>query len=186
MRNRTRASRTIVLRTLLIGAAAVAPLLAAASPAHAAAGTVTNVGGHLVIVSTTANNSMKVNLTGSNLSVVNTLTAISAGGTCVQVDPKTVRCPAAGVADISASLGPGTDVFTNNTALPSLVFLGSGADFFEGGSGRDQVKGGDGNDQMRGNGGDDTLLGSSGTLDRASGGPGNDACTAEVEDTCES
>ncbi|MCK2220288.1 hypothetical protein MF672_041785 [Actinomadura sp. ATCC 31491] len=185
MRNRIRAVRVAGLRALLVGAAAAAPLLALAGPAHAA-GTVSNSGGRLVISSTTTNNAVTVSVSGSNLLVTNTLTTLSPGGTCVQVNANTVRCPAAGVADMSAVLSSGSDVFTNNTALPSLVFLGDGADFFIGGSGRDQVNAGSGNDSMSGNGGNDTLLGGAGTGDRASGGSGTDACTAEIEDTCES
>ncbi|MFG1612249.1 hypothetical protein ACGFI3_05800 [Nonomuraea wenchangensis] len=185
MRNRIGAVRAMGLRALVVGAAAAGPLFAVAGPAHAA-GTVDNSGGRLVISSTTTNNAVTVSVSGTNLVVVDTLTTLSPGGSCAQVDAHTVRCPSAGVADMSAVLGPGSDVFTNNTALPSLVFLGDGADFFQGGSARDQVSGGGGNDRMSGNGGDDTLLGGAGTTDRASGGSGADACTAEIEDTCES
>ncbi|MEU6792101.1 hypothetical protein ABZ907_10410 [Nonomuraea wenchangensis] len=185
MRNHIGAVRALGLRALLVGAAAAAPLLAVAGQASAA-GTVDNSGGRLVISSTTTNNAVTVSVSGSDLVVVNTLTTLSPGGSCTQVDSHTVRCPSAGVADMSAVLGSGTDVFTNNTALPSLVFLGDGADFFQGGSQSDLVSGGGGNDRMSGNGGDDTLLGGAGTSDRASGGPGADACTAEIKDTCES
>ncbi|MEW9548301.1 calcium-binding protein [Nonomuraea sp. NPDC050783] len=183
MRNRIRAARTIGLRTLLVGAAAAVPLLAVAGPAHAA-GTVSNTGGRLAISSTTTNNAITVSVSGSNVRVVNTLTTLSPGGTCTQVNANTVQCPAASVSDMSANLSSGTDLFINNTSLPSLVFLGNGGDIFQGGSNQDLVNAGGGNDRMTGNGGDDTLLGGLGS-DTASGGTGTDTCTAETEDTCE-
>ncbi|GAA1702809.1 hypothetical protein [Nonomuraea bangladeshensis] len=184
MRNRIGAVRAMGLRALLVGAAAAAPLLVLAGPASAA-GTVDNSSGRLVISSTTTNNAVTVSVSGTNYAVVNTLTTLSPGGTCTQVDSHTVRCPSASVTDLSAVLGSGTDLFTNNTALPSLVFLGDGADFFQGGSQGDLVSGGGGNDTMNGNGGDDTLLGGAGTSDRATGGPGTDTCTAEIVASCE-
>ncbi|TYB70997.1 hypothetical protein FXF51_00715 [Nonomuraea sp. PA05] len=184
MRNRIGATRTTGLRALLVGTAMAVPLLAFTGPAHAA-GTVSNSNGRLAITSTTTNNAITVSVSGSNFRVSNTLTTLSAGGSCVQVNANTVDCAAFSVSDMTANLSSGTDLLINNTSLPSLVFLSSGGDIFQGGSGQDLVNAGSGNDTLTGNGGNDTLLGGLGS-DRATGGAGTDSCTAEVEVTCES
>jgi hypothetical protein len=75
-----------------------------------------------------------------------------------------------------------TDIFHNNTGIPSEAYGGDGYDYLYGGSGddvlkgedgRDTLEGGDGNDELRGGDDKDTLSGGEGR-DEMYGGPGRD------------
>jgi hypothetical protein len=67
----------------------------------------------------------------------------------------------------------GNDMFTNNTAIASTAYGGSGDDVLRGGSGNDVLHGEEGNDKLYGRGGDDKLYGGAGN-DGLYGGLGND------------
>lgn len=77
------------------------------------------------------------------------------------------------VAKIRVTLGNGTNSFTNNTALPSLVTGGTGNDLMQGGSGKDIFSGLSGHDRLFGRNGADTLVGGDG-VDTIEGGDGDD------------
>ena len=81
--------------------------------------------------------------------------------------------PAARVSSIRATLGNGTNSFTNNTTLPSIVAGGTGTDVMTGGSGKDIFSGFGSTDRLFGKGGPDTLLGGD-SPDQLEGGDGDD------------
>jgi subtilisin family serine protease len=80
--------------------------------------------------------------------------------------------------------GPGNDQLAGGPG-DDLLRGDGGNDSIAAGSGNDRVLGGPGNDQLNGSRGADVLIGSTGR-DRANGGRGSDACSAEVEQSCES
>lgn len=81
--------------------------------------------------------------------------------------------PAARVSSVRATLGNGTNSFTNSTSLPSIAIGGTGIDTMNGGPGKDIFTGMAGPDRLFGNGGPDTLVGGAGA-DRLAGGDGDD------------
>ena len=68
----------------------------------------------------------------------------------------------------------GDDIFTNDTAIESLLLGSGGNDTLIGGSGNDVINGGSGNDQIQGNDGIDRILGGAGD-DTISGNNGDDS-----------
>jgi subtilisin family serine protease len=80
--------------------------------------------------------------------------------------------------------GPGNDQLAGGPG-DDLLRGDSGNDSITAGAGNDRVLGGPGDDQLSGSGGADVLIGAAGR-DRAHGGRGSDACSAEVEQSCES
>lgn len=113
------------LRTLTLGALVAAPLLAMSAPAHALTN-VTLSSGRLSVNSANVGDNISISVENGFLVVRNNKDALITGGVCQQVDTNTVRCPSAGVTNIQANLQGGNDTLSNNTALPSRVFMGPG------------------------------------------------------------
>ncbi|MEV4582822.1 hypothetical protein AB0K16_57380 [Nonomuraea jabiensis] len=171
------------LRTLALGALVTAPLLAMSAPAHAFTN-VTSSSGQLSVNSTDVSDNISISVESGFLVVRNNKDALITGGVCKQVDTNTVRCPSGGVTNIVANTQGGNDSLSNNTALPSRVFMGPGVDTFYGGSNQDFVSGNDNDDVLLGHGGNDILVGNGG-FDRGYGGADNDFCDTEMLDSCE-
>lgn len=89
----------------------------------------------------------------------------------------------AGAGDDTVFGGAGDDVITGGPGDDVLVG-GSGADRISGGAGDDTVTAGTGHDVVQGETGDDTITTVDGPTfrDVATGGPGNDTCTADAVD----
>lgn len=99
---------------------------------------------------------------------------------CVQDSPTQVSCRPGFIGAISGDLGDGTDTFTANASLSTLIGIslvveqrplsgGPGRDRIVGGAGGDLISGGGGPDALLGFGGSDLLRGESGK-DNLSGG----------------
>jgi uncharacterized protein YkwD len=89
---------------------------------------------------------------------------------------------AAAVRQINFAGYTGNDSITNSTAVPSILYGGSGDDVLVGGSSRDLIFGQDGNDRIYGRGGNDYLNGGPG-VDLLHGGDGNDTLISTPGDT---
>ncbi|MEU4580364.1 hypothetical protein [Nonomuraea sp. NPDC023979] len=171
------------LRTLTLGALVAAPLLALSAPAHAFTN-VTSSSGRLSVNSANVGDNVSISVQNGFLVVRNSKDALITAGVCQQVDTHTVQCPSGGVTNIQANLQGGDDTLSNNTALPSRVFMGPGADTFFGGAGKDFVSGDDHDDILHGRGGNDILVGNAG-FDQGFGGADNDFCDTETLNSCE-
>ncbi|GAT69915.1 calcium-binding protein [Planomonospora sphaerica] len=171
------------LRTLALGALVAAPLLAMSAPAHALTN-VTSSGGQLSVNSANVSDDISISVESGFLVVRNNRDTLITAGVCQQVDTNTVRCPSGGVTNIVANLQGGNDILSNNTALPSRVFMGPGVDTFFGGPGKDFVSGNDNDDVLHGRGGNDILVGNAG-FDQGFGGADNDFCDTETLNSCE-
>ncbi len=179
-------SRRIGLRALATGALLAIPVTAVTATPAQALTNVTAISGKLSVNSGNVGDNITITLENGFLVVRNPNDAITAGSfTCTNVDAQTVRCTSTGITNILVNAQGGADTVTNNTALPSRVFLGPGVDTFFGGSARDFVNGDGDNDVIDGRGGSDILIGNDGALDRAFGGTGTDFCNAEQETSCE-
>ena len=80
-------------------------------------------------------------------------------GDCVPITEHRVHCPAGGMTQVVASVGPENDAVTSE--LPITVSV-------RGGGGNDSLTGGSGDDALNGDAGDDAVVGRAGSdrLDR--------------------
>ena len=162
----------------------LATLLAAALAAPAArAATITHVPGATGVGFT------------ADSGEVNRVTVVRDGDAYVYADPgarlqtlgdcspsgQTVRCPAAGVTNLTVDLGDGDDEADVDTPTVSTLLLGrDGDDRISGGGGTDVMVGGTGSDTLSGGGGDDMLSAedvqnaSTTSANVLDGGPGSD------------
>ena len=118
----------------------------------------------------------KVTLTGPSggfYTLRDTNAPVVPGAGCETVTVSQVRCASAGVADSNLDLGPGNDIATVSTAIPTTLQGGIGNDRLTGGNGADELDGGDGNDTLLGGNNHDTLDGGLNT-DSLNGGAGAD------------
>ncbi|MEU8110402.1 hypothetical protein AB0C18_42505 [Nonomuraea muscovyensis] len=179
-------SRRIGLRALATGALLAVPVTAVTATPAQALTNVTAISGKLSVNAGNVGDHITINLENGFLVVRNFKDTITAGSfTCTNVDAQTVRCTSTGITNILVNSQGGADTVTNNTALPSRVFLGPGGDIFSGGSARDFVNGNGDNDLIEGKGGSDILIGDEGGFDQVFGGTGTDFCNAEAETSCE-
>jgi Ca2+-binding RTX toxin-like protein len=156
-------------RVLLAGA--IATLGLSAVPATASAVTVNFVpkglGGELQVVDLTGeSNSVTVRIKGNDIEVSDSTGATSQSiPPCVQVDPRTVRCPLGVITTIKVLLGGRDDFLFFDAIVIGAVI--------QGGPGDDTISGTDAGDDIEGGGGDDDIDGEDGN-DKAAGGPGRD------------
>ena len=124
-------------------------------------------------------------------------------GDCVPITEHRVRCPAGGITQVVASVGPEDDAVTSELSIAVSVRGGAGDDALTGGGGDDALNGDAGADAVAGRAGNDRLTDTSGVdvLDGGSGddviasrddsadrvrcGAGNDTVTADVLDVLE-
>jgi hypothetical protein len=121
----------------------------------------------------------KVNIQGTDardtaqVRIVNDATTNNVPKVEVVHNDRVERFDASQVTSIEFYGAGGDDEFTNNTAITSRAYGGSGNDVLRGGSGIDVFYGGDGNDSLYGGAGNDRLYGEAGD-DHLDGGLGGD------------
>ena len=124
-------------------------------------------------------------------------------GDCVPITEHRVRCPAGGMTQVVASVGPENDAVTSELPITVSVRGGGGNDSLTGGSGDDALNGDAGDDAVVGRAGSDRLTDTSGadvldggsgddliasrddSVDRVRCGAGNDSVSADVLDVLE-
>ncbi|MEU8237359.1 calcium-binding protein [Actinoplanes missouriensis] len=110
--------------------------------------------------------------------------AVKAGKGCkpVKGDKTKVKCTTGkNPSQVRVTLADGHDKLVNKTAIPALVYAGTGNDTLTGGSGNDTLLGEAGNDRVTGGAAHDTLRGGAGN-DSLDGGNGNDTVYADAGD----
>ncbi|MEQ4725509.1 hypothetical protein [Nonomuraea sp. B19D2] len=159
--------------------------VALAGPASAATVTAQLDSGRILVNGSSVDDGIeiKLNATGTVVTISNTLGSAAAGSGCTQAGGE-AECPTGGINRVDVFAGDGNDAIRNNTSLPSTLSGDNGIDTVNGGFGADILFGGFGDDTLNGRGGNDRLIGSIGT-DTLNGGADTDRCDGEVETNCE-
>ncbi|MBN6055011.1 hypothetical protein JYK22_23945, partial [Nonomuraea sp. RK-328] len=163
----------------------VAGAVALAGPASAATVTAQLDSGRILVNGSSVADGIEIrlNTTGTVVTIGNTLGSVAAGSGCTQVGTA-AQCPAGGIDRVDVFAGDGGDAIRNNTKLPSTLSGDNGIDTVNGGSGADILFGSFGDDTLNGGGGNDRLSGGVGT-DTLNGGADTDRCDGEIETNCE-
>ncbi|WP_336215309.1 calcium-binding protein [Nonomuraea sp. LPB2021202275-12-8] len=159
--------------------------VALAGPASAATVTAQLDSGRILVNGSSVADGIeiKLNATGTVVTISNTLGSVAAGSGCTQSGAAT-QCPAGGIDRVDVFAGDGGDAIRNNTKLPSTLSGDNGIDTVNGGSSADILFGSFGNDTLNGGGGNDRLSGGIGA-DTLNGGADTDRCDGEFETSCE-
>src|SRR3954447_12410592 len=127
------------VRQLSLAAIAAGALVALSAPA-AEAGTATISGKHLLYTAGVSEvNLLTIAPSGSNFTLSDSRSPVTAGAGCTALGPNQVSCPGAGLTLMIIDAGDLNDDVTNQTALASRLTGGGGNDHLTGGAGNGTV-----------------------------------------------
>jgi Ca2+-binding RTX toxin-like protein len=168
------------LAACVAAALALAPASASAVDVRVGSGggeASTAAGNELILNGDGGSNQIAVSLTsdGTGFLIFNSGGFHAVYAPCTRVSQTQVRCPTAGVGQITSALDTGNDTFTiaPEVRLLSRIEGDEGLDTLNGGGGPDNLAGGAGADHVYGGRGADHLAGGLGK-DVLAGGPGRD------------